>query len=229
VQLETDGAGAHLLAQGFGQRDVALAEEAEVHRKGVGRFEHALDVPRSRRAGGGVGAGGRPGAAAEHRGDPGHQRFVDLLRADEMDVAVDAAGGDDHSLAGDDLGTPADGNRHARLDVRIAGLADAGDASALDGDVGLDDSPVVDDQRVGDHRVGDIGSKLLALPHAVADDLAAAELDLLAVDGEIVLDGDPQLGVGQAHAVADGRAEHLGIGLARDPDAHWRTLIAVSP
>jgi hypothetical protein len=45
-----------------------------------------------------------------------------------MDVAVDAAGGDDHSLAGDDLGTAADGNRHAGLDVRIAGLADAGDA-----------------------------------------------------------------------------------------------------
>jgi hypothetical protein len=86
---------------------------------------------------------------------------------------------------------PADGNRHPRLNVRIAGLADAGDASALDGDVGLDDSPVVDDQRVGDHRVGDIGSKLLPLPHAVADDLAAAKLDLLAVDGEVVFDGDP--------------------------------------
>jgi hypothetical protein len=53
--------------------------------------------------------------------------------------------------------------------------------------------------------------QLLALPHAVADHLAAAELHLLAVDREVVLDLDPQLGVGQAHAVADisGRAEHL--------------------
>jgi len=29
---------------------------------------------------------------------PLHQRFFDLLRADEVDVAVDAAGGDDHCL-----------------------------------------------------------------------------------------------------------------------------------
>jgi hypothetical protein len=30
---------------GFGQASVALAEEAEVHREGLGRLEHALDVP----------------------------------------------------------------------------------------------------------------------------------------------------------------------------------------
>jgi hypothetical protein len=33
---------------------------------------------------------------------PEYQRLVDLLRADEVDVAVDAAGGDDHAFAGDD-------------------------------------------------------------------------------------------------------------------------------
>ena len=75
---------------------------------------------------------------------PRHQRLVDLLRADEVDVRVDAAGGDDHALAGDDLG----GRRRSRsvddagLDVGIAGLADAGDAAVLDADVGLDDAPV---------------------------------------------------------------------------------------
>ena len=41
----------------------------------------------------------------------------------------------------------------ARLDVGIAGLADGGDAAVLDADVGLDDAPVVDDQRVGDDGV----------------------------------------------------------------------------
>ena len=55
----------------------------------------------------------------------------------------------------------------------------------------------------------------LALAHAVADDLAAAELHLLAVDGAVALDLDDQLGVGQAHAVAGGRAVHLGVGAAR--------------
>ena len=60
---------------------------------------------------------------------------------------VDAAGGDDHAFAGDDLGARADDDVDARLHVRVAGLADAGDAAVLDADVGLDDAPVVDDRR----------------------------------------------------------------------------------
>ena len=51
----------------------------------------------------------------------------------------------------------------------------------------------------------------LRLAHAVADHLAAAELHLLAVGGEILLDLDDELGVGEAHPVAGGRAEHLGV------------------
>ena len=49
------------------------------------------------------------------------------------------------------------------------------------------------------------------LPHAVADHLAAAEFHLLAVGGEILLDLDDEVGVGQPHAVAGGRPEHVGI------------------
>ena len=55
---------------------------------------------------------------------PRHQRFLDLLRADEMDVGVEAAGGEDLALAGDHLGARPDDDRHAGLDVGIAGLAD---------------------------------------------------------------------------------------------------------
>ena len=84
---------------------------------------------------------------------PRHQRLLDLLRADEVDVGVEAAGGEDLALAGDDLGAGADDDRDARLDVRVAGLADAGDAAVLQADVGLDDAPMVDDQRVGDDGV----------------------------------------------------------------------------
>jgi hypothetical protein len=39
---------------------------------------------------------------------------------------------------------------------------------------------VIDDQRVGDHRIGHIPRQALALTHAVADHLAAAELHLFA-------------------------------------------------
>ena len=101
-------------------------------------------------------------------------------------------------------------------DVGIAGLADAGDAPVLDADVGLDDAPVVEDQRVVMTRSTQSAAFALALPHAVADDLAAAELDLFAVDRVVALDLDHELGVGEAHAVARRRAVHVGVGAARD-------------
>ena len=68
-------------------------------------------------------------------------------------MGVDAAGGEDHALAGDDFGAGTDGDGHVGLDIRVAGLADGGDASVLEADVGLDDAPVIDDQRVGDQGV----------------------------------------------------------------------------
>ena len=58
--------------------------------------------------------------------------------------------------------------------------------------------------------------KQLALALAVADDLAAAEFDFFAVDGEILFDFDEQLGIGQADLVTDGGAVHVGVGLAAD-------------
>ena len=117
------------------------------------------------------------------RGDARHQRLVDLLRADEMDVGVEAAGGEDLAFARDHLGAGADHDGDVRLDVGIAGLADGGDAAVLEADIGFDDAPMVEDQRIGDDGVDralPVGD--LALAHAVADHLAAAELHLLAVD-----------------------------------------------
>ena len=134
-----------------------------------------------------------------------------------MDVRVEAAGGEDFSFARDHLGAGADDDGDVRLDVRIAGLADRGDAAFLQADVGLHDAPVIDDQRVGDDGVDRallVGD--LRLAHAVADHLAAAELHLLAVGGEILLDLDDQIGVGEPHAVAGGGPEHVDIGAALD-------------
>src|SRR6185503_8631164 len=92
-----------------------------------------------------------------------------------------------------------------RLDVGIAGLADGGDAAFLETDVGLHDAPVIDDQRIGDDGVDralPVGA--LRLAHAVADHLAAAELHLFAIGGEVLLDLDDQIGVGETHAIASG-------------------------
>ena len=80
---------------------------------------------------------------------------------------------------------------------------------------------MVEDHGVGDDGVdGALGAAPLALPHAVADDLAAAELDFLAVDRAVALDLDDELGVGQPQPVAGGRAEHPGIGGAGNGHRH---------
>jgi hypothetical protein len=50
---------------------------------------------------------------------------------------------------------------------------------------------MVEDDGVGDDRIDRaIGPAHLALPHAVADHLAAAKLDLLAIDRAVALDLD---------------------------------------
>src|SRR5262249_15998654 len=99
------------------------------------------------------------------------------------------------------------------LDIGIAGLADGRDAPLFQPDVGLDDAPVVEDQRIGDHgvdralAVGD-----LALAHAVADHLAAAELHLLALAPEILLHLGRGGGWGGGAGAPQGGPEHVGRG-----------------
>ena len=162
-----------------------------------------------------------PGAAPEHCRDAAVECLLDQLRADEVDVRVDAAGGDDAALAGDRFGPRPDHDVDAGLDIGVAGFADPADAAIADADIGFDDAPMVEDHGIGDDRVdGAVGARRLPLPHAVADDLAAAEFDLLAIDRAVALDLDDELGVGQAQPIAGRRPEHRGIGLARNRPRH---------
>ena len=134
-------------------------------------------------------------------------RVIDLLGADEVDMAVEAAGRQDAPLARDDFGAGADDQGHAGLGVGVARLADARDAPVLQADIGLHDALMVEDDDPGDdrvHRAALAGD--LRLAHAVAHDLAAAELDLFAGDGQVAFDLDQQFGIGQPDAVARGRA-----------------------
>ncbi len=170
---------------------------------------------------------------AEHRGDAAHQRFVDLLRADEMDVRVEAARRQNLAFAGDDLGARSDDDVDARLDVGIAGLANRMDLAVADRHVGLDDPPVVENDGVGDDSVRRaLCARNLRLAHAVADHLTAAEFHLFSIGGEILLDLDEEFGVGEADSVARRRAEHVGVGGAGENCflgvAH-RSLLTPSP
>src|SRR5437762_10209168 len=63
-----------------------------------------------------------------------------------------------------------------------------------------DDAPVIDDQRIGDHGVDRtllVGG--LRLSHAVADHLAAAELHLFAVNGEILFEDRKSTRLNSSH------------------------------
>ena len=155
---------------------------------------------------------------------PVRQRLLQELRADEVHVAVDAAGGEDLAVAGEDLGRRADHERgvDAVHRVGVAGLADADDAAVAHADVGLHHAPVVEDHRAGDHEVGRaLGTRRGRLAHRLADDLAAAEHGFVAAGAVIDLDLDEQVGVGQADAVARGRA------VQRGRSAHARRASAV--
>ena len=183
-------------------------------------MQHASDVPGARAAGCRSRAGGRTRPAPDHGRDTRHQGIVDLLRANEMNMTIDPAGGNDRAFTGDDFRRSADDDGDVGLDVRIARFADAADPAILDTDVRLDDTEVIDNQRVGDHGIRNFVRPALALAHAVADDFAAAELHFLTVDGMVLLHLDPEIGIRKTHAVARGRAEHLGISLSSDRARH---------
>ena len=94
--------------KGFSDARITFAEKAEIHgkRRPLRTFSSCAKVPgctwwqcASSRG---------PGTAAEHGGHARHQRFFDLLRADKVNMTVDAARRNNHALAGDDLGGCAD-------------------------------------------------------------------------------------------------------------------------
>ncbi len=177
-------------------------------------------------------------AAADHRSDAAGQCVLDLLRADEMNVGVDAAGGDDAAFARDDFGRRADDHagRDALLNAGIAGVAEADDAPILDPDVRLDDAlHGVEHERVGDDQVERlrIGCRR-RLSHAIADHFAAAKFHFVATRArfrdQIPLDFDEQLGVRQPHLIAHGGTEHLGILPSRHFQAHsLPSILLLSP
>ncbi len=220
VQLQADRAGLDLLAQRLGRRRISLAQKSEIDGKTVGGFQHAMHIPRARRARRGVGARRWAGAAADQRCQPAGERGLDQLRANKMDVRVNSAGRHDFSFSGDHFRARADDHSgcHAVHDVRIAGLADSRDASVADSDVGFVDSAVVHDHRIGDHQIESAVRRggRRGLAHAVANHFAAAEFRFFAGSGQVLFNFDEQFRVGQADAIAGGWAVEVGVLPARN-------------
>ena len=151
-----------------------------------------------------------PGAAADDGGDARGQRLVDDLRADEVHVAVDRAGGEDPAVAGEDLGRRADHQRgvDAVHRVGVAGLADADDPAVADADVGLDDAPVIEDRRAPVMTRSGVPSARVAPDWPIDSRITLPPPNTASSPPtqQVALDLDQQVGVGQPDAVAGGRA-----------------------
>src|SRR5262249_39171532 len=100
-----------------------------------------------------------------------------------MDVHVNAAGSEDFTFAGDHFGSWSYNYVDVRLHIGIPRFANRGKAPIPDGDIGLHNSPVVENECVGDDRIDRaLAARMLRLAHPVADDFPTTELHLLAVD-----------------------------------------------
>ena len=177
----------------------APAEQSDVERPGVERGELALERPRR------VGAEvpDRAVVLADDRRHPRRERGLRERRREQVDVRVDGAGGRDQALGRDDRRAGAERDVDAVLDVRVARAADGDDAAVADPDRRLDDSENgVEEEAVRDREVaGAPGSGAGGQP--VADRARPAGDRLLAVLRAVVRDLDPEVGVAEAHAVAE--------------------------
>ena len=212
MDLEAAGPGLYLLAQGQGGAGMALGQKAHVHGHGFHGFEHTVYVPFPGGDGRAVRAVRRAYAAAEERGHAVGNGGLALLRGNEVDVRIDAAGRKDEVLAGNGVRGVAhhEFRAHAVHDSRIARLTYARYHAVAYAHVGLDDAlHGVHDGHVSDddiqHAAVAPGAGIAA--HTGAKGLAAAVDGLVAVAAQVLFDFHVKVGVAKADAVPHGGAE----------------------
>ena len=155
VQFKTNRSRCNLLTQTFRLTGIALTQKTKVHRKFVSSLKHTCHIPGARRYRCCVGACCRACATAQHGSDTGCQCFFDLLWANKVNMRVDTTRRDDLTLGGNNVGTRANFNGDIRLNIRVTGLANGGDTSALNADIGFIDSGVVDNQSIRHDTIHD--------------------------------------------------------------------------
>ena len=103
-----------------GKLALPLPKKAQVHSKAIRGLQHALNISWAGCAGGGGRAGGRASASAQHGSDAAGKCFVNLLRANKLNVRVNTTCGDDHPFAVNDFCAGANDDVRAGLHFRIA-------------------------------------------------------------------------------------------------------------
>ena len=129
-------------------------------------------------------------------------------------MAIDRACRKDAPVPGKHFGARSDDERgvDAVHDVGVPGLADGDDPAGAHADVGLDDAPVVEHDRAGDHQVERaFAPRRARLSHRLAHDLATTEDDLVTAARAVLFDLDEHVGVGETDAIAGRRAVERGV------------------
>src|SRR5438552_1465009 len=96
--------------------------------------------------------------------------------------------------------------------VRVTRLPNGHNMTIAYADIPFDDPPMIHNDSIRNQRVEHSlrTSRAAGLTHAVTDHLPAAELALIPINGIIMLNLCPQLGICQANGISCRRAEHQG-------------------
>src|SRR4051812_26555517 len=91
MNFQTTGACFDLFFQWTGSCTISFSKEPEIHWKIICGFQHFPDVPCAGSYSGSISSICRPGTATHHGGNSTEQSMVDQLRANKMNMRIDAA------------------------------------------------------------------------------------------------------------------------------------------
>ena len=145
-------------------------------------------------------------------------------------MRIDSTRGDDHLLRCDHVRVdPYDHSlRHSLHHIRISRFSDSDDMIVLDPDISLpdhqrsqdemweksDETGLVNSAPIDDERIRQDGIERLVvrrsrnLTHSLSNDLASAELEFIPINGQILLDLDPKLRIGEPDSISRRRSVH---------------------
>ena len=175
-------------------------------------------------------------APAQHCCQTRVQCILNLLWADEVDVAVKTACCQDASLASNDFGARTYDDIYTGLRVRVPSLADLVNAPIAQTNIRFVDARVINDQSVGNNGVySTCSAGGLGLAHAVTNDFTTAEFHFLTIGhaiaaigafcGQVAFDLDNKISVGKAYFVTHSWAKHGSVIGAINRCGHYRSPI----
>ena len=122
-------------------------------------------------------------AATDHRGHTRHQRCFDLLRANPVDVGVDTSCGENLPFTCNHFGCCTKRNGNIWLNIRIPCFTNFPDSAIFKTHISFDNAPPIDNEDIGNDRIGNGISQHLRLAHPITNHFTATELDFFAIGG----------------------------------------------